>query len=98
VVSKIEPEAGELRELKPKPKVIETRDDGREGSILCRAKILRQKQGYQDGWASNQYRERFGVWPAGNARYFQPVPPSPETLSWIKSRLIFFAKSKGIVP
>lgn len=51
-------------------------------------------KGYSEGWASNQYRGRFNVWP--NAHKQAPTtPPSPETLSWIKSRQIAWAKSKA---
>jgi DNA repair protein RadD len=96
VVSKIEPEAGELRELKPKPKPVKKPETMEEkGVFFAELKFYAQQHGYKDGWASNQYRERFGVWPAGNARYFTPKLPTPETLSWIKSRAIAWAKSKA---
>lgn len=96
VVSKIEPEAGELRELKPKPKPVKKMETMEEkGVFFAELKFYAHQHGYKDGWASNQYRDRFGVWPAGNARYFTPKLPSLETLSWIKSRQIAYAKSKA---
>ena len=43
-----------------------------------------EEKGYAPGWASNKYRERFGVWPDRykNAR---PLHPSFGTLSWIRN-------------
>lgn len=45
-----------------------------------------------DGWVSNQYRNRFGVWPQGLDRY--PRPPSIETRQYIRAQFIKFAKQK----
>jgi superfamily II DNA or RNA helicase len=51
------------------------------------------ERGYRYGWAANQYRERFGVWP--NAYKDAPVvEPTRETLAWVQSRLIRYAKRK----
>jgi superfamily II DNA or RNA helicase len=48
---------------------------------------------YQDGWAYHQYIKKFGVPPSG----LRAIPEIPEqkTLSWIKSRLISYAKGKA---
>lgn len=48
---------------------------------------------YPDGWVSNQYRKRFGVWPKGLARTLRPV--SPTTAGYIKASQIAYAKSKA---
>lgn len=48
---------------------------------------------YKDAWAKYKYKEKFGVEPSGLNR--NPLPPSPQTLSWIKSRLIAYAKGKS---
>lgn len=47
---------------------------------------------YSKGWVSNQYKQKFGVWPKG--LHETPKPPSKETRNYIKSRIIAFAKSK----
>ena len=47
-------------------------------------------KGYRPGWAANKYREKFGVWPRGLSD--EPIPPSPATLAWIRSRQIAWAK------
>jgi hypothetical protein len=56
-------------------------------------KAVGKKNGHKDGWASNKFRELFGVWP----NHYKDAPlcePSPDMLSWLKSRNIAFAKSK----
>lgn len=53
---------------------------------------IEQKRHYRRGWAANQYRAKFGVWPRGLLDI--SITPSPETWSWVKSRMIRFAKSK----
>jgi len=50
-------------------------------------------RGYKDGWAAYKYKERYGTFPKGAAP--TPEPPSPSTLSWIKSRHIAYVKSKA---
>lgn len=51
------------------------------------------EKGYSQGWASNKYRERTGVWPNAH-KDARPVPVSPETASWIRAMNIRWAKSK----
>jgi hypothetical protein len=91
-VNGVKPEAGELRELKPKPKpVIEPED---KPTFYAELKFYGQTKGYNPHWADNQYRTKFGVWP--NAyKHVPPRTPSAKTLSWIKSRMIAYAKGKA---
>ncbi len=55
---------------------------------VCRAK------NYKTGWAANQYREFFGVWPRGLNEV--SATPSSEIMSWLKSQQIRFAKGKEV--
>jgi hypothetical protein len=51
-------------------------------------------RGYNYGWASHKYRERFGVWPNDpRVRCTRPAPPSLKTKNWIISRQIARAKA-----
>lgn len=50
------------------------------------------ERGWSDGAAAHRYRERYGSWPDGLAKV--PEAVSPKTRSWIRSRLIAWAKSK----
>jgi DNA repair protein RadD len=50
-------------------------------------------RGYKKGWAAQQYRQAFGVWPRGLAE--RPIPPTIEQSQWIKSRQIAFAKGRA---
>lgn len=52
-----------------------------------------QQRGYKEGWASNQYREKFKAWPA-NTMHRMPGPVPPEVSSWLHSRRIAYAKRK----
>jgi len=98
VVSKIEPEEGELRELKPRPKPV--KPEGKrwgpeeERRFFGELMAYGKRQMYKEGWAAMKFKEKFGVWP--NAYKDAPLQvPTPETLSWIKSRNIYWAKSKA---
>jgi superfamily II DNA or RNA helicase len=49
------------------------------------------ERGYKQGWAAHKYKEKFGAFPAWGSSP-QPMTPSPEVLSWVRSRQIAFAK------
>jgi hypothetical protein len=50
-------------------------------------------RGYKPGWPAAIFKEKFGEWPArgwdGDVR-----SPSEKTLSWVKSRMIRYAKGR----
>lgn len=55
-------------------------------------------RGYKPGWAANQYKAKFGVWP--NDPRVNDVPAGPvtaETASWIRSQQIRYAKARQAV-
>jgi DNA repair protein RadD len=54
---------------------------------------IAEERGYKPGWVSHKFKEKFGDWPAG--RYVPPIEPSPEVLSWVRSRNIAFAKARA---
>jgi len=56
---------------------------------------LQMKRGYQRGWVSHKFREKFKQWPE-NLNY-REESPSPEVLAWVKSRQIAYAKRKSLV-
>jgi DNA repair protein RadD len=51
------------------------------------------ERGYQPGWVAHKYKEKFGGWPAWGSRP-EPIPPTPECRSWVRSRMIAFARSQ----
>jgi DNA repair protein RadD len=71
----------------------ETSLDSKEqflGELVSYAK----EHGYKSGWAANQYREKFGVWP----NRVQPADVGIigfATQDWIRSKQIRYAKSKA---
>ena len=62
-------------------------------TLAAELKWIAEDRGYSAGWVSRKFREAVGVWP-NHYRYVAPQKPSPETLAWVKSRLIAWAKSK----
>lgn len=51
------------------------------------------QRGYKEGYATHKFRELFGDWP--NGLHKSPAPPTPKTLSWLKSQQIRWAKSRA---
>jgi DNA repair protein RadD len=51
------------------------------------------ERGYQPGWIAHKFKEKFGTWPAwGSAP--QPIEPTREVYSWVRSRQIAYAKRR----
>jgi DNA repair protein RadD len=53
-----------------------------------------RNRGYSPKWPTASYREKFGQWPPWGSNP-EPIPPSPEVLSWVRSRLIAYAKRRS---
>jgi hypothetical protein len=56
---------------------------------------IARERGYQSGWVAHKYRDKFGTWPP--SRFASPTEPRPETLAWVRSRMIAFAKARAKV-
>lgn len=56
-------------------------------SELC---AVAAQRGYKPGWAFLQYQEKYKSKPTGLSS--EPIEPTPATLSWVKSRMIAWAK------
>jgi DNA repair protein RadD len=52
------------------------------------------ERGYKPGWAAHKFKEKFGAFPAWGSNP-EPIPPTPEVRSWVRSRLIAYAKARG---
>jgi len=84
---------GELVELGSRRSGAPTIED--KATFFAELKGHATLRGYNDGWASHKYRERFGVWPNDlRVRCARPAPPSLKTKNWIISRQIAFAKAR----
>jgi superfamily II DNA or RNA helicase len=88
--SKVEPTAGELKELERQKKAAKESFD----RDLFYAELLghAERKGWKPGWAANQYREKLGVWPARKVPAVHTM--SGVTSGWIKHQRIAWAKSK----
>lgn len=51
------------------------------------------ERGYRAGWVAHKFKEKFATWPA--MRTVAPIEPSAEVLTWVRSRIIAYAKAKG---
>jgi hypothetical protein len=52
------------------------------------------ERGYKPGWTAYKYKEKFNAWPPWGARP-EPIEPTPEVRSWVRSRQIAYAKSRN---
>jgi DNA repair protein RadD len=59
---------------------------------------IASERGYKPGWTAHKYREKFGSFPTWGSKP-EPIEPSPEVLSWVRSRQIAYAKAleRGVV-
>lgn len=81
--------AGEMLELKAGERKAPVNHQDFYSQMLYYAR----SKGFKEGWAAYKHKERFGVMPRG--LHLIAKEPTPETLGWLKSRAIAFAKSKG---
>jgi DNA repair protein RadD len=54
---------------------------------------IARDRGHKSGWIAHKYKDKFGVFPPWGS-IPDPIKPSPEVLSWVRSRNIAFAKAK----
>jgi DNA repair protein RadD len=52
------------------------------------------ERGHRPGWIAHKYKEKFGAFPPWGSSP-QPIPPTSEVRSWVRSRQIAFAKARG---
>jgi superfamily II DNA or RNA helicase len=52
------------------------------------------ERSYRPGWIAVNFKEKFKAWPPYGA-VAQPIPPTPEVRSWVRSRQIAYAKAKA---
>lgn len=83
----------ELERTRAKAKLNRNSSTEEKTQFLAELKCHAAKKGFKRGWAQNQFREKFGVWP----NKYKGTPPadsiSPETANWITSRNIAYFKS-----
>lgn len=95
VINEIENEAGELEELKRAKSKAKPKATMAEKEIFYRGLLfIAQERQYKSGWAANQYKEKFKVWP-NDFRSAIAMEPTQEVRNWVKSRMIAYAKAKA---
>ena len=86
----------ELEELIPASKIKINRDTSVEqkAAFFAGLKGYGESKGYKLGWAANQYKERFGVWP-DKYRDVRAQEPDAFTHGWILRKNIAYARRKA---
>jgi DNA repair protein RadD len=54
--------------------------------------FIAHQRGYKRGWVFHKFVEKFGVGPPLYSA--EPIPPTPEVLSWVRTRVIAWAKAQ----
>lgn len=88
-MSKVSSVPGELHELQAANAQMTLQKQQFYSELLHYART----KGFKDGWSAYKFKEKFGVMPRGLSLISQE--PSYQTLNWIKSRAIAYAKSKA---
>jgi DNA repair protein RadD len=86
-------EDGDLVEL-ISPKGRSKIGSAEKADVFGMLKSYARRNGYRPGWAAHKFREATGVWPDAY-KHVPELDPSPQILSWIKSRQIAWGKSRG---
>lgn len=55
---------------------------------------IAEERGYKPGWVGFKFKEKFGHFPRWGSTP-EPIPPTPEVRSWVRSRMIAFARAQG---
>jgi DNA repair protein RadD len=94
VKEKLESDSSELKKLTPEKRnrVTPGEEKSRWLSELC---LYAVKKGYKQGWASHQYRERFGVWPNKITPQRGVKELSPDVQAFIIHQNIRRANARG---
>jgi DNA repair protein RadD len=53
---------------------------------------IARENDYKPGWAAHKYKEKFGFFPPFGSP--EPIEPTPEVRSWVRSRQIAYAKAQ----
>ncbi len=86
--SMVENVAGELHELMGSGTGMREEKQAFYSELI----YIAMSRGYQSGWASHKYKDKFGVWPRGLAEV--PATPTIKTWNWIKHKNIAWAKKQ----
>jgi DNA repair protein RadD len=85
---------GELARVDRNGRPIKTSDPNERMRFHAMLKFIQQQRGRHPGWVFHSYRAKFGSEPPVSIYQIDPIPPSAEVLSWVRSRDIAYAKAK----
>jgi superfamily II DNA or RNA helicase len=85
-------EDGDLGEVGRDGSVSAPKHDPNEWHAML-AHIANENE-YKPGWVAHKFKEKFGRFPAWGL-VPEPIEPTPEVLSWVRSRRIAYAKGRA---
>jgi superfamily II DNA or RNA helicase len=88
--NQVEAVAGVMEELIAGKKV--KRDD--KQMFYSELLYIAKMHNYNLGWASNYYKNKFGVWPRGLEE--RPIPPSIATNKWVRHKMLKWVKGRRV--
>jgi len=91
--SEIEFEEGQLVEVAKGAKAKPTMAD--KCAFYSQVLWIARERGRSTGWAAHTYRDKFKVWPVGDAKAALPSPPCDEVISFVKAKDIRFMKGRA---
>lgn len=86
------PRAGELVEISAKRREVAAAEVAAKNMWRAMVVWIAKERGYSHGWVCHKFKEKFGHWPPYAS--VEPIEPSPEVRSWVRSRMIAYAKSR----
>lgn len=93
VISSVENDAGSLVDVvSGKARKGRIYDADEKELWYAQLRWIAYESGYKNGWADHKFKEKFKHWP--EKKGIPPTDPSPEVLSFVRSRQIAFAKKK----
>jgi superfamily II DNA or RNA helicase len=69
--------------------------EGQRLTFYSELRSLESERGYKRGWSANQYKNKFGSFPPWAWNEYPTLAATAATRSWVKSRMIAFAKSRS---
>jgi DNA repair protein RadD len=85
---------GELVELSSRREAIATNKQERI-TFYSELRSIAEERSYKTGWAAQQYKSKFGDFPPWEWNDYPTLAPKPTTRSWVKSRVIAYAKRRA---
>jgi hypothetical protein len=93
--AEIKPKEGKLEEFKGSKGSPSAKRFPDKPAVLAMLLLYADQRGYKRGWASNKYKDLYGIWPHSMQNLPAVSEVNMELASWIKGTQIRWAKGQG---